>query len=70
MLITNVTVTSVWRCCFHTLFESCRPTAGGTVTLKPHVPSWDLYSAFMHTGKKRMRIYGASFEKLDLCQII
>lgn len=45
MEITNATVTSVLQCCFHTLFGSCKPTAGGRVTLKPHVPSWDLYSA-------------------------
>ena len=37
-------VTSELQCCFHTLFGSCRPTAGGRVTLKPRVPSWDLYS--------------------------
>lgn len=49
----NKCVTSVLQCCFHILFGSCRPTAGDRVTLKPHVPSWDLYSAVMHTEKKR-----------------
>lgn len=56
-LIRNLAVTSVLQCCFHTLFGSCRPTAGDRGTLKPHVPSWDLYSAVMHTEQC---LYGAS----------
>lgn len=51
MEITNVTLTSALQCCFHTLFGSCRPTASGRVTLKPHVPSWDLYSAIKANRK-------------------
>lgn len=64
MKITNVTVTSALQCCFHTLFGSCRPTAGGRVTLKPHVPSWDLYSAIKAHRKEKKCIYGASSGKL------
>lgn len=63
-LITNRTVTSALQCCFHTLFGSCRPTAGGRVTLKPHVPSWDLYSAIKVHRKEKKCINGASSWKL------
>lgn len=57
-LIRNVAVTSALQCCFHTLFGSCRPTTADRGTLKPHEPSWDLYSAVMHT--EGTSLYGAS----------
>lgn len=54
---TRAAVTSALQCCFHTLFGSCRPTAGGRVTPKPHVPSWGLYSAIKKHRKEQKKAY-------------
>lgn len=64
-LIGELNVTSVCQCCSRILFESCRPTTGGTVIPEPHVPFWGLCS--VQTAKKGVGVSAGAVFHTPAC---